>query len=148
LLDAGHPVKLLVLFDSPTPGYPKKSVRWNRYPPAAWSLFREQGAAALLHEIPKHLRLVAAHRQRTAPAAPVLRRTLHSYLPRALDCPVVQVLALEQRGSTRVWEDERLGWRDFAPAFTTISSAGDHNSLLLPPNVGALAEKLEALFSS
>jgi oxalate---CoA ligase len=147
---ANDDVPLLMLLDAPTPGYPKVLPRWQRYPEAAWRLMQREGARALVREAAAHVRALRRLRQRVETPgndeAAVIRRTMHSYVPQPVDRPIVQVLSSEIQPSTRVLEDERLGWRDFARAgFSIVEAPGDHHSFLLPPQVDELARRLGAV---
>jgi acyl-CoA synthetase (AMP-forming)/AMP-acid ligase II/thioesterase domain-containing protein/acyl carrier protein len=150
---ANGDVPLLVLLDTPTPGYPKVLPRWQRYPEAAWRLARREGARALMREAAAHIRALRrgrhGRRRTTTPGndeAAVIGRAMHGYLPQPLDRPIVQVLSSELQRNTRVLEDERLGWRDFARAgFSVVDAPGDHHTFLLPPQVDELARRLEAV---
>lgn len=149
---AGGDVPLLMLLDTPTPGYPKILPRWRRYPKAAWSLLRRAGTRALVREGAAHIRALRRVRLPAAPAgndeAAAIGRSMHGYVPHPLDRPIVQVLASALQPSTRVLEDARLGWRDFARAgFSMIDAPGDHHTFLLPPQVDELARRLEAVLT-
>jgi oxalate---CoA ligase len=148
---ADEDVPLLLLLDAPAPGYPKALPRLQRYPGAAWRLLMGEGTRALVREAAAHVRALRGVRQRAETPgedeAALIRRTMHSYVPQPLDRPIVQVMASDFQASTRVLEDERLGWRDFAGAgFSVVNAPGDHNSFLLSPRVDELALQLGAFF--
>jgi thioesterase domain-containing protein/acyl carrier protein len=150
---AGDEVRLLMLFDTPTPGYPKALPRAKRYAPAAWGLLRSQGARALAREATGHLRMLLRNRPRAVTPGQddlsAIGRMLRSYVPGPLDVPVVQVLASGRQASTRVLEDDRLGWRDFARAgFTVVNAPGDHHTFLLPPRVDEAVRGLRVVLDS
>lgn len=149
----GEPVRLLLMFDSPTPGYPKILPRWRRYPPAAWNLLRSAGPAELLRECSRHVRMLTRHRRRTssspAPGISPASPTLHRYCPAPLDVPIVQVMCANHQVSAMVLEDARLGWRDFARAgFRVVEAPGDHDSFLLPPHVDHAARGVQDALES
>ena len=138
----GHAVRLVLLLDSPTPGYPKVLRRWKRYAPAAWDLLRSAGPRKLLRESSRHFRKLVQKRRNTQSAGP----PLHSYSPEPIDVPVVQVLSQDTQASTRVLEDGRLGWRDFSRAgFRVVPAPGDHDSFLLPPHVDEAVRGVQAV---
>ena len=150
---ANDDVPLLILLDTPTPGYPKVLPRWQRYPEAAWRLMRRDGAQALVREAAAHIRALRRVRPRVETPgndeAAVIARTMRSYVPQPVDRPIVQVLASEIQASTRVLEDERLGWRDFARAgFSIVDAPGDHHTFLLPPKVSELARRIGAVLTA
>lgn len=148
LSDAGADVQCVILFDTPAPGYPRANANVTRYTNGAWSLTRDSGLRALAAEIPRHLRFLYKSRKRMVTDSPAPTRTLRSYAPRSFYRPIIQVLSARAT-STRVLEDERLGWRDFARGgFSTIEAAGDHNTILLPPAALELSQKLEALLAA
>lgn len=143
LREEGQTVHLVLLLDSPTPGYPKALRRWKRYAPAAWELARSGGPHTLLRETSRHLQMLAGKRKRAGQGQ---GSVLHGYSPVPLDVPVLQVLSTAHQSSTRVLEDERLGWRDFARAgFRVVHAAGNHDSFLLPPHVDDAARGVQAV---
>jgi acyl-CoA synthetase (AMP-forming)/AMP-acid ligase II/thioesterase domain-containing protein/acyl carrier protein len=150
---AGEEVKLLLLLDTPAPGYPKALLRWKRYAPAAWALWRGAGTRALAREAAAHLRVLLGRRPPPAQPGPdgsaAIGVSLRAYAPGPLDVPIVQVLASGPAASTRVLEDARLGWRDFARAgFTAVHAPGDHSSFLLPPQVEETVRGLQPILNS
>jgi len=164
-----RPMRLL-LFDVPTPGYPRLLRSWRRYrhallPMAAailrgavHSVARDLSAHGLMLQRLLRRRLRASLRRRireigwgeqaAAAAAPGVRiaRAAQEYRPGPLKVPVVQFLAAEHNPRTEVLEDERLGWKDFARAgFDTRTTPGAHDSLLVEPHVAHLAAELGPL---
>jgi hypothetical protein len=64
--------------------------------------------------------------------------------PTVASFPIVQFIAHHDTGSTRVWEDPRLGWRDLCPAaveFFPVSA--DHENLFAGEGVEEIATRLE-----
>jgi hypothetical protein len=58
-------------------------------------------------------------------------RPMWEYAPSEFSRPIIQFLAADQPVSTRVLDDPRLGWREFAAGgFEVRKVAGDHNSIL------------------
>jgi len=163
LLEEGEDVALLVLFDTPAPGYPKIARNWSRYAEASGELLRglARGAPGVTaRQVANHLRALAriatgrfrakATLALTSPESPHLRSEVWSHLlfrdyaPRALSTRIVHFLAADEPVSTKVLDDPRLGWRDLAPAgFETRTVAGDHASILDEDNAAALAAELE-----
>ena len=161
LIAEGQTIALLVLFDTPTPGYPK--ITWKRYPRAAGAMISD-----LLHgrksvtfrDIGAHVRVLtgtAAKRVKTplpsvsssaevqavAPEAwhPAL---MSAYQPRMLAAPIVHFVGAGVNMSTKILSDPRMGWRDFAGAgFEAHSVPGDHVSIFSESNAPVLAAELE-----
>jgi len=148
---AGRKVALLVMFDAPTPGYPKLLRSWKRYGKAIPRL--TPGAVA------EHARFLCRLGQRRlasllpAAQAPTQAETnafaTRRYSPRPFNGKVFTFLAGGERQSTLVLDDSRLGWRDFARGgFETRTVPGTHMSMFAEPHVAKLAEQLEALLSA
>jgi oxalate---CoA ligase len=172
LIAQGESVALLALFDTPTPGYPKITAAWKRYPQEASGMFSAwlRGRKPVtLREIGAHLRAltrIAAHRigakapRRALPSVsqgspggsksgppevwhPAMMR---AYQPRVLMAPIVHFVGAGVSMSTQVLSDPRLGWRDFAGAeFEVRSVAGDHVSILAEAQAPALAAEFEGI---
>ena len=169
LLSQGEDITRLVLFDVPTPGYPKVVRKWRRYLRES----RRMCAAALRGdvlaqgaEVVRHIRRLAHIFQRrfggraTRAVASVRTEVLASprnpkelvafslweYIPRDLPAPIVQFLAAEETVSTNVLDDPRLGWRDFARGgLAVFTTPGGHASMLDAHNTPAIAAQLEPL---
>jgi thioesterase domain-containing protein len=169
LLARGEEITRLVLFDVPTPGYPKVVRKWRRYLRES----RRMCAAALrgeplaqAAEVLRHIHRLAHIFQRrfggraTRAVASVRTEVLASpqnpkvlvafslweYVPRDLPVPIVQFLAAEETVSTNVLDDPRLGWRDFARAgIEVFATPGGHASMLDAQNTPAIAAQLEPL---
>lgn len=165
----GERVVCLVLFDTPAPGYPKVHRHWRRYVARARDMVsalargRRPIAAA---EVAAHLRALgrilgrrsAARAARAVSAAgsgavlagrgqqSLNALAMRGYSPRDLSAPIVQFIPTDHAASTRLLDDPRLGWRDFARAgFEVRTAAGDHNSMFEPSRAGALADHLQTL---
>jgi thioesterase domain-containing protein len=68
------------------------------------------------------------------------------YIPAPFSGKLVVFLAGDEEHSTRVLDDSRLGWRDFAMGgFDVRRAQGMHNSMFCEPHVGEIARQLEAL---
>ena len=158
-------VVCLVLFDTPAPGYPKLHRHWRRYAAQA----REM-ASTLAHgrwpvavsDAAAHLRAIgriaarkfAGRAARVVPSALLAGRgqralnglAMRAYSPRDFSAPIVQFIPADPAATTRLLDDPRLGWRDFARAgFEARTVAGDHISMFEPPRADALAHHLRAL---
>jgi acyl-CoA synthetase (AMP-forming)/AMP-acid ligase II/surfactin synthase thioesterase subunit len=117
--------EVLILFDTPTPGYPKPFRHLDGYVAAA----KKAGGRDLRHHLTHLARL--ARRRRCAAAA---------ITDRKIGVPIVHFIAAAEQGSSAVLEDARLGWRDFAGAgFTPHEIPGGHRSMFLDNNARALA---------
>ncbi|MFN7999024.1 MAG: AMP-binding protein [Bryobacteraceae bacterium] len=164
----GEPAVSLILFDTPTPGYPKLGRHWRRYLAEARrmaSAVRQNSRPLSAAEAAAHIRTVgrivgrrltglATRRISARYRSPSLARNLdpkvadglamRGYTPRALAAPIIQFLAAEHPASTAVLDDPRLGWGDFAPAgFEVCTVPGNHDSMFEPAHAQALAERLQ-----
>lgn len=155
----------LVLFDTPAPGYPKIHRHWLRYAAQA----REMVSALARGRRPVAAGDAAAHLRalghiagrrftgraaRAVPSALLAGReqqalnglAMRGYSPRDLCAPIVQFIPADHAATTKLLDDPRLGWRDFARAgFEVRTVAGDHNSMFEPSRADALADHLRAL---
>ena len=128
LMAEGEQVTMLALFETPTPGYPKILSTWRAYSRALAGLvskLRRNGKqeSGLWHGI-----------------------MMANYKPALLRAPIVHFIGADVRVSTRVLNDPRLGWRDFAGAgFEVRSVPGDHLSILSESRSPALGAELEAI---
>ena len=170
LLAAGQDVRMVVLFEVPTPGYPKVVRHWKKYfrnsaavtrgflrgerrpyweqvraHLSVWSgLFRRKRQAVARRA------LVAAGMQAAIePMEPVeLRneRAGRAYIPRRLECDIAHFLAADEHHSTLILDDARLGWRDVAGReFSVHRVPGIKDRIFLPPNVSELAMRVRSL---
>ncbi|HEX5227024.1 MAG TPA: AMP-binding protein [Bryobacteraceae bacterium] len=163
LIEAGEEVSLLVLLDTPTPGYPKILRHWRRYLKHAAGLL--QGSAVSGSDVLAHLealrRIVgrrigaSANRALARPnAGSKSEQTwnaviMREYVPRPMPSRILQFLASDDPVSTAVLTDPRLGWQDFAQGgFQTQWTPGDHVSMLQEPHVVGLAVELEKVLRS
>jgi oxalate---CoA ligase len=169
LLEEGEDVRLLALFDTPTPGYPKIVRQWSRYARRAFEIVRElvQGKPSITaHDIAAHVRAlwnIATRRWSTkanrmiasagltdAPPAEAWNTlVMREYAPRIFRAPIVHFLGEDVPVSATVLSDRRLGWQDFAKGgFETRRVPGDHVSMLDEGNAPALAAELEIVLRS
>lgn len=169
LLTRGEEVSLVALFEVPTPGYPKVARHWKKYLrhsaalfssslrgqlPEVWSQARSH--LATLKQLFRRRRqaftrrvLVSAGMQKVI--EPVERmdcrneRTGRAYVPRRLDCNVVHFIAADERHSTLILDDPRLGWHEMAGRrFSVCQVPGIADAIFRPPNVSELASQLRA----
>lgn len=152
----GEDVPVLLLLDASAPGYPKVIRNWKRY----WNALRNPPGVA---EIQQHLATLARlitrpHRAKAgrllASAGveqlipsddPGLANSLvmSEYEPRPLNVPVVHFIAADQPVTTRVLDDPRYGWREWARAgFTTKRVAGGHFSMFDAQHAPGLASAI------
>jgi len=156
LAAASEEVKLLALFDTPTPGYPKLLRRRRQY----WRHL-VSGAAVGAREVAEHARVVgrlirrriSAGARRALLSAGLEQSAVHQneiaarmYVPKSVAVPVVHFIAGDDAVSTRVLEDPRLGWRDFCTGeFRICRVGGSHSTLLLDAHSGRTAALLGAI---
>ena len=169
LLAQGEEISRLVFFDVPAPGYPKIIRSWRKYLTESGRMLSgvTQGEiAGLGSELARHGRRLANIIKRRfggrtiramaavgtpALAAPQNPRhltalALWEYHPRDFPAPIVQFLAADEPISTKVLDDPRLGWRDFARAGLALrTTPGRHGTMLDAENTPALAAQLEPL---
>jgi len=165
LVQSGDRVGCVALFDTPAPGYPKIRKSWRRYFALANDVLRGRrpvaltGAGAHLRILGRVLGRRFAARAASAVGDGVLvagrdqpsrdRLAMRAYTPRPIAAPIVQFLAADHPASTRLLDDARLGWRDFAQAgFEVRSVPGDHNSIFEPAHAPALARELRTYLES
>jgi thioesterase domain-containing protein len=71
---------------------------------------------------------------------------MHSYVPRPFGGSVVSFMAADKPVTTRVLEDARLGWRDFAKGgFEAHRVPGGHDSMFSGEHLGPLADLLRGV---
>ncbi len=143
---AGADVRLVVLFDTPAPGYPK--TLWN-----TGNYLRElrKGAEVgeALRHMARHLALLGRllyKKIARRPEADSRAQAAARYSLQPVDFPMAQFLAADATFGTRFLDDSRLGWRDVCRAgFEVRRIAGDHLSLLLKELPPGLIEDLREL---
>jgi oxalate---CoA ligase len=165
LIAEGESIAMLVLFDTPTPGYPKITAAWKRYPQAAGGML----SAWLGGKKPVTLREIGAHigvltriaAKRIGMLAPRTlystdsgslrpqawhRALMNSYQPRVIAVPIAHFIGAGVTMNTRILSDPRMGWRHFAGAgFEARSVAGDHVSIFDESHAPELAAELEGI---
>jgi oxalate---CoA ligase len=168
LVALGESVPLLVLFDTPTPGYPKPARHWKQYARHAVRLISgaERGNPYRATEIAAHIRFVVRNfRPNSAghvPHQPVAAgpqappqphhpsgaaAIVHGYRPKPFAGKIVHFIAEGAPVSSRILEDSRLGWRDFAlGGFEVQSVSGLHDSMFIGEHAPDLATRLLSVF--
>ena len=170
LVAAGRDVALLVLFQVPTPGYPKIARHWKKYLRQSAALVSRllRGEPSLVwRQVRSHLGvwrtlfgkrrqaltrrvLVSTHMQAAIP--PIERvelrneRAARAYIPGKLQCNVVHFLAADEPHSTLILDDPRLGWGDVVgDRFSVRKTPGIAGEIFKPPNVSELGSQLRSL---
>jgi amino acid adenylation domain-containing protein len=152
LISRGGEVRLVALFDSKTPGYPKLRRAKTRY----WRQLTERKVSAdglLAHAGVVRRLLVRKLRGRLLRAGVThvlaspdnIVRAAQLYVPRPLAVRIVQFLAGSDHVSTQVLDDPRLGWRDFAENGFDVLRVGAHHADLLVTQAGELASLLHGI---
>jgi thioesterase domain-containing protein len=152
LVAAGEEVRLVALFDTGAPGYPKVLRSRGRY----WRQLREAGRNGGIRprEVIEHLRTIARligirtrarKDQELTPmgAASVVAedpdwsvRLARMYVPKPIAVPLIQFLAHDPNITTRVLDDPRLDWRDPCHAgFQAHQLTAPHGRLLMDSQV-------------
>ena len=154
LLAAGETIALLILFDTPTPGYPKMATAWKRYPQAAGAMVSDllRGRKPItFREIGTHLQTLTAIATKhvktpalNAPAEAWHPALMGAYQPSMLSAPIAHFVGAGVNMSTKILSDPRMGWRDFAGDRLEVHSVpGDHVSIFSESNAPVLAAELE-----
>ncbi len=171
LLTEGEQVAQLVLLDVPAPGYPKVVRNWRRYVAESRRLVtswaRREGAwkaAELLGHLHRLKRLGARklkgqtgrafsslgspHRVARLGQSAVNSLALAEYVLKDFAAPIFHFIAADEAVSTRVLDDPRYGWRDFARGALDFRSVrGGHNSMLDAENAPRLAAELHRVLT-
>ncbi|MGH9558004.1 MAG: non-ribosomal peptide synthetase, partial [Bryobacteraceae bacterium] len=162
LAAAGQVVRMVVLFEAPTPGYPKPLRHWTGY-------LRQTSAMLLgksrigLADARSHCKVVAelARKKAFGWKRRLLMRTrfenaivtgehpntqsLRGYSPKTFAGEVVHFIAADEEHSTTILDDPRLGWREFVRGrFSVVKTPGIADGIFEPPHVRQLALKLSA----
>jgi acyl-CoA synthetase (AMP-forming)/AMP-acid ligase II/thioesterase domain-containing protein/acyl carrier protein len=149
----GYRMPLVVLFDTATPGYPKPLRHWNQY--AKWgrhlcTTLRSRTARQTGREVVAHFRYLSKSGPEPTctsfkeAAAAHMRR----YVPRPFGGRVVSFVAGHSPVTSRVLEDARLGWRDFAQGgFESYIVPGGHDSMFSEEHVSEMANLLRGLLT-
>lgn len=167
LLLEGEEITRLILFDVPTPGYPKVLRHWRRYLAESRRVLAGLGQG----EFPADLRQVLRHPASLArnwkrrfrgracralsslgapgvvaerPGNELMSMVLWEYAPQEFLAPIVHFIAADEPVSTKILDDPRLGWREFARGGLEIRMVrGDHNSIFAGDHAPELAAQLE-----
>jgi amino acid adenylation domain-containing protein len=138
LISDGGEVRLVALFDSMTPGYPKLRRAKRRYwrhlierKVGVGELFAHAGALRRLLERKVQRRLLRVGVTNLLVPQDNMVRAAQLYVPRPVAVRVVQFLAGSDEVSAQVLDDPRLAWREVAQAgFDAHSVRGRHEDLL------------------
>ena len=173
LVAAGLEVALLVLFEVPTPGYPRIARHWRKYLRQSaglasrrlrgksgngwdevrahfdvWKTLFVRKRQAIIRRV-----LVSTRMQEAIPP----REPLHTrnecagraYIPRKLKCNVVHFLAADELHRTLILDDPRLGWGEVVgDGFSIRKVPGIADGIFKPPNVRELASQLRSLLDT
>jgi acyl-CoA synthetase (AMP-forming)/AMP-acid ligase II/thioesterase domain-containing protein len=169
LIAQGEQVETLVLFDAPAPGHPKIHTGLKRYFLQAQDLLaalargeRPITTESLLKQVCGLGHILTrrftgrASRALTAVGSDVMLvnrepkelqgMVMWEYAPRDFQAPIVHIFAADEPVSTKLLKDPRLGWSRVARAgLQERALRGNHNSLFLEANAGALAAELTNL---
>ncbi len=171
LAASGESVPLVVLMNTPAPGFPKIVPQVIQHGKSYWrEMVRAvRGDRRTAREITRNgIKLVALLKRRTAgriertligAGMPPLIRTRKSanagntraglyYRPTPFSGRVAQFMSSIGSVSPAIWEDSRLAWRAFAHGgFECHTVPGDHTSMLAPPNVEEFGARLRGLLA-
>ncbi len=167
LTSLGEEVRLIALFDTPAPGYPKLVAGHRRNWRQLGEVVRGAGKRAGrvgVRQLISHLdmagqlirkKIVAKADRRLArleltsliPTAGEVakwqERSTAMYVPKRMNVPVVQFVARDEAISTRILDDPRLAWRDLAGSeFHLHPVRGSHGTLLKEPQALEVAQIL------
>ncbi|MGD0360745.1 MAG: AMP-binding protein [Bryobacteraceae bacterium] len=132
----GWPVPSVVLFDTAVPGYRKPLQQWMQH--IKWA---PQLALSLRRGTPR-----AEERTLLASMAEAAAAMMRGYVPRPFGGSVVNFMAAGQCVSSRVLQDARLGWDDFAKrGFKWYRVPGSHDSMFSEEYVAPLAHLLRGI---
>lgn len=169
LIALGERVTKVVMFEVAAPGYPKIVRHLPEYGKHALSILAGNRRVTAA-EARGHLRVVAKvlrRRAETFQRRMLLRAGLkrvvekrdnpkfhpntqagRTYAPKPIDCNVVQFIAADERHSTQILDDPRLGWREFTRGeFSALPTPGIAAEIFKQPHVRALASALSNLLA-
>jgi amino acid adenylation domain-containing protein len=152
LISGGGEVRLVALFDSKTPGYPKlrpaKGKYWRQLTERkvrVQELLAHAGALRALLTRKVEGRLLRAGITNLPIAQDNVVRAARLYVPRPLAVRVVQFLAASDHVSAQVLDDPRLGWRDVAQHGFEVHRVSAQHADLLASQAAELAALLERI---
>jgi thioesterase domain-containing protein len=124
----GWPVPVVVLFDTESPRYHlSKYLRWIPRFASQRRVAKRGGTSSFTEAVAGHMR---------------------RYVPGPFGGRVVSFLAGDRPVKSRVLEDARLGWRDFARGgFESYVVPGDHDSMFSEEQVPKMAELLRGVLT-
>jgi thioesterase domain-containing protein len=171
LLEQGEQVTPLVLLDVPAPGYPKIVRSWKRYLAESRRLminWVKREPALKVSEFRSHLErlkrlgvrklrgqagrtwssLASSDRVATLGQYEVNSLAMAEYVLKDFAAPILHFVAADEAVSTRVLDDPRYGWRDFARGGMDFRSVrGGHNSMLGAEHAPKLAAELRRVLN-
>jgi thioesterase domain-containing protein len=164
----GLPAPLVVLIDTPAPGYPKVIRQWRGCGQESLRLIR--GGDQALRDALTHtgrLRQFLKRRAARGIERVLIRAGLRGVLPAIEDhsaaneraarnyrlAPfsgrIVQFLSSAGPVRAAIWEDKRLSWREVAQGgFEAYPVPGDHSSMLAAPNATEIGTRLRELLAA
>ena len=170
LISRGDEVRLLAFFDVPAPGYPKIVRHWRNYLSQSKLLIAALARGedhATWADVRSHLRVLMELSRRKIQAftrrglvatglravvEPIERvnyrneRAGRAYDPKQLRCKLVQFIAADERHSTLILDDPRLGWRDLVgDGFSVRKVTGKAAEIFREPSVGELADRFRGV---
>jgi thioesterase domain-containing protein len=158
----GAEVNRVVMFEVPTPGYPKPLKQWRRYSALAADLLLGRRRLSRV-DVSTHLRLlIGLARKRTnrirqmarpfdAPSATVHPnlRAAGIYSPKPFPGRVTHFMTPDEPRRGEVLESPLLGWRDFVRGeFEVRYTPGPAADIFRYPHVREMAARLRAVLAS
>ena len=161
----GERVGKVVLFEAPTPGYPKVIRHWNSYfregllvltgkrkagmkeAAAHWNVVKEL-VAKKLYGVKRRLLIGSRFQDSILTGEHPNTQALRSHVPKLFRGEVVHFIAADEAHSTLILDDPRLGWREFVKGeFIAVKTPGIALGIFEPPNVRQLAAQMTAQLS-
>ncbi|MBN9661025.1 MAG: AMP-binding protein [Acidobacteria bacterium] len=166
LVEQGHRVARLVLFETPAPGYPKVLRHWKRYGRQALAVMKGERQVGF-RELRLHARVVMGLcRKRVSslgrrvavltPLTPSSARYEHpnwragrDYQLKPLHCDVLQLVSAEEEHRATVLDDPLTAWREFVLGkFEVAATSGKADRIFRQPHVRVLARRVRAVLES
>jgi oxalate---CoA ligase len=160
LVAEGETVPRLLLFDAAAPGYPKMDANWSKYGAELSRMIRHldwreswSHAYSLTRLLSQRVsgrfrrriaRLDAGRSVNAKMRGGGVGFALWQYIPEGCAVRIIHFIAAEHPVS-RVLDDPRYGWRDFARAGIEFQRVpGDHDSMFSAQNAPELAKRIDA----